>query len=504
MFVSCFSREESKHSKTENHEQDILQASLSISLKPGERAIFNVFDVYRRSIALKNATTKDSLFEEKIWIDKPLLLVSGNVLVVPDGDPILRIYGLLLSPGDSVVLDRHDDGALSMHYSSGLPNFVDSLIVVPKDFYEHDGKRQQKRLAEIGVAGITQDIDAAFQKNETAIAALAMPEVKARLLSSLNSNIKYTAIAHLLADPAVASSGLTDSLYEDLFQHMDEIRSIDATTKGTIFGALIAYNAKKQHGDVDKTDMWEAAAYADQQLKQTDMYKQHLVSAVAGTFVHSPKEITAINKELQSIHTQDPFLDTLYQLTNILSATFTDFSQAKAALKAFAGGRYRFIIEDNEQSANHEMKVITDLPPVELHDFAGNKSDFKRIVMNKDYMLTLVDLWASWCVPCIMEMPDLKKTAEKFRDKPIRFLAISIDKEEDVDKWVAVAKKNAIYNKPNQYRLANFRESPLTKLLNIRNIPRYLVINNEGRVLDEDFYRPSESSFELELLKLLD
>lgn len=173
-------------------------------------------------------------------------------------------------------------------------------------------------------------------------------------------------------------------------------------------------------------------------------------------------------------------MDTLYQLTNILTKTFTEYNQAKKELKTFAGGRHSFIIKDDESSANHEGKSINVLSEIHLFDFAGEKFDLKDIVANEKYELTFVDLWASWCIPCISEMPALKVVEDKLNGRPIQFIAISIDKEKDVDQWVAAAKENEIHDKPNQYRLANFKESSFAKLINLQTIPRYLVIDNTG------------------------
>lgn len=499
-FLSCFSQGESKQKNIENNKQ---QALVSISMKPGGSFLFNTFNNYSRGIEFKNITNKDTIVTKTLSIDKPVYIVYGNILVVPIGDPVLRTYGLLLNPGDTVILKQGIDGAISMQYSSGLPDFIDSLISVPKDFYWHHGMQQRNDLKAIGLNGMVQNIEGAFKKNEAAISNLHLSEKRANILSNLNGIVKYTAIAHLLLEPNVADSKFTDSLHEEMLRHLDNIRSIKLNNY-IIYRAIIAYNAKKQNGNLNKNDYWGCVSEADQQLKRTDMFEEYLISNVAYTFIQTPKEIVGINKDLQTVHTKDPFLDTLYQLTNILLETSTNFKKAKRDLETFAGGRFNFLITDNEKSSNHEMKTLSGLPPVNLYSFRGNKFDFKRIVLNKKYKLTVVDLWASWCVPCIMEMPHLKKMEERFKSKPIQFVTISIDKETDIGKWVEAAKKNGIYNKPNQYRLANFKESPLTKLLNIKNIPRYLVINNEGKILDYDFYRPSNDSFELELLKYLD
>ncbi|MEH6305593.1 TlpA disulfide reductase family protein [Olivibacter sp. CPCC 100613] len=475
---------------------------LSVSLKPSGSIPFNFFDVYGQQLHFKNNTNKDTVITKKVLIDKPKFLYYGNFLVLPKG-PVFLTYPVLLIPGDTILLKQGEDNAIVVQRSSGYPNFIDSLISIPEDFYLHNLEQQQTLLKTVGLAGMIQQIENSFRKNEVSICNLNLPDMQAEILRKMNSSIKYTATAHLLVDPTVSISSTTDSLYNDMYRHVNEIRSLNALNNTNIYRAIIAYNAKKRNRKLDYNDVWACVAGADEQVKQTDFYKDYITTMVAEGFVYAPEKIQEINQALKGIRMQDPYLDTMYQLTNILSETVTDFKRAKQQLKSFANGRYSYIIENDENSANHEKKSITHLAAVDLYNFAGNQSDFKQIITNTNYKLTLIDFWASWCIPCINEMPALKKVENKLKDKPIQFVAISIDKEEDVGKWIDAAKRNKIFHKPSQYRLANFKQSPLTKLINLKNIPRYLVIDNKGNILDDDFYRPSDDRFELALLKYL-
>ena len=46
-----------------------------------------------------------------------------------------------------------------------------------------------------------------------------------------------------------------------------------------------------------------------------------------------------------------------------------------------------------------------------------------------------IDVWATWCAPCRAEIPFLKKLEEKYHQKDIVFLSLSIDQLKDVEKW---------------------------------------------------------------------
>lgn len=58
--------------------------------------------------------------------------------------------------------------------------------------------------------------------------------------------------------------------------------------------------------------------------------------------------------------------------------------------------------------------------PVRLSDFRGK--------------VVVVNLWATWCGPCVIEMPTLAKLAKAYEGQPLEVVAISIDRGDDVDK----------------------------------------------------------------------
>jgi thiol-disulfide isomerase/thioredoxin len=122
-------------------------------------------------------------------------------------------------------------------------------------------------------------------------------------------------------------------------------------------------------------------------------------------------------------------------------------------------------------------------PDFSYPDTAGNKvslSDFKGKYV---YM----DVWATWCVPCIREIPKLKELEEYFGDK-IVFVSLSIDTEKE--KWYKYVKENELTG--IQILSQGGGKAEIMDLYMIQAIPRFIMVDPEGKIVDVDASNPSD------------
>ena len=112
-----------------------------------------------------------------------------------------------------------------------------------------------------------------------------------------------------------------------------------------------------------------------------------------------------------------------------------------------------------------------------------------------------IDVWATWCGPCKREIPFLKDIEQKYHDKNIEFVSVSIDKVSDRDKWKSMIANQALGG--IQLLADNDWKSSFVTDYQINGIPRFILIDKEGNIVDPNAPRPSSTKLG-ELLTTLD
>ena len=129
----------------------------------------------------------------------------------------------------------------------------------------------------------------------------------------------------------------------------------------------------------------------------------------------------------------------------------------------------------------------------ETGDFKLENIDGKQVKLSdiQKEGLVILDFWATWCVPCKNGLPKLNELHEKYDN--VNVLAINIDKPRK--------KSDAIsYIKANRYKFHTLFDNKkvIQKRFNITNIPRTLIIDQDGIILYDHtgYQRGDEKHYE--------
>jgi thiol-disulfide isomerase/thioredoxin len=97
---------------------------------------------------------------------------------------------------------------------------------------------------------------------------------------------------------------------------------------------------------------------------------------------------------------------------------------------------------------------------------------------------TIIDFWASWCKPCRRENPNVVRVYEKYHDKGLNIISVSLDRQGQESRW-----KQAIADdKMDWYHVSNlmFWQDPIAKQYNVRSIPATFLLDENGTIIDKN------------------
>lgn len=149
-----------------------------------------------------------------------------------------------------------------------------------------------------------------------------------------------------------------------------------------------------------------------------------------------------------------------------------------------------------ENQSNHlEVKLKKDIekwdpimPGKETPDFSFEDTSGETVRLSDlRGNLVYIDIWASWCKPCIEEHPHWDQLKADYEDQPISFLTISIDENKDAWKKMVISKNM----EGLQWIAEKAWRSDLNLYFMVNSIPRFILLDREGKIIDPNAERPS-------------
>ena len=217
-----------------------------------------------------------------------------------------------------------------------------------------------------------------------------------------------------------------------------------------------ARSAAKEAGDVD------AEVEAVNQYVQAN--KQHRQELIDYSVENVGNSVALYGTMLR--WTGDDAVESLDQLVSSYEAKYPDTRSAKA----MRGKVERF----------RSVAVGVKAPDLAGPTPDGSSLDLTDI--DADYVL--IDFWASWCGPCISQVPDLLTVHESFKDRGFEILSVSVDNRED--KWKSAIEKYSLAW-PHISDVKGW-ESPLARDYNVTFVPYNFLVDRNGIIVAKNLH----------------
>lgn len=134
----------------------------------------------------------------------------------------------------------------------------------------------------------------------------------------------------------------------------------------------------------------------------------------------------------------------------------------------------------------------------------GDKPTSLDKVLNQNKgKIIYVDFWATWCAPCLAEMPYSSVLANKYKSKGAAIIFLYLSKDENMASWQTKSKQLEM---PETESFIVLKNDAFTKFCNkygLKTIPRYMIIGKKGEMINADALRPSDPKLKIKLDGLL-
>lgn len=142
---------------------------------------------------------------------------------------------------------------------------------------------------------------------------------------------------------------------------------------------------------------------------------------------------------------------------------------------------YIDLIESNyklSKSVNNKLEMVT----------IENKKHYLEDIINENKgKILYVNFWASWCKPCIDVLKDYKSLMADYKNRDVVFVNISVEK--NYETWKKSMNK---YNfLTNSFFMKNYYTSKIVKDNYVQFVPRYLLFNKEGVLVNNNAPKPN-------------
>jgi len=444
---------------------------------------------------------------------KKLLLLFGSVLIIASCQQtptnLVKITGTILNPDTSLVLqayidrvrdtiDLNEDGTFSFEKETEKPMNIILLY----------GRNNTNVYAEPGSV-VDFMADAADWANSQSFSGDLVGENSYLLeKAALTNDWRQNTRTIIVREPAeyrasrdsmqeVFTSLLED--YDDLTSSFTEVEklSLEFSYYSDLnnYQRMHQYYAQKESVDLPEDwydykesvdinnplllDVPAAMSFISAKINDGAMEEGGLSGDVWGTPELLNAKISYINKNITVPEMKERFIfDILSQQLD--SGPPTGVKEAINSYLSISASEENKAVIKEKMDAWAAILPGQPAPPFSLPDINGKNLALSDLAGKYVY----IDFWATWCGPCIAEIPQYRKLVEDYKGRNVVFMSISVDRDKEA--WKKMVEEEA-------FEWVQLHDSiMMNDDYLVRYIPTFVFVDTEGIIIDPRAPRPSD------------
>jgi thiol-disulfide isomerase/thioredoxin len=113
---------------------------------------------------------------------------------------------------------------------------------------------------------------------------------------------------------------------------------------------------------------------------------------------------------------------------------------------------------------------------------------FERLLAESHSKVIYVDVWATWCPPCLREMKHLRRMEKRLENEPIKFVSLCVSSP--YPQWALTV--DVPDNRSANYWLDDEAQATLDRYIRVRSFPRFFVLSG-GQIVNDNVQWPSSN-----------
>lgn len=148
-----------------------------------------------------------------------------------------------------------------------------------------------------------------------------------------------------------------------------------------------------------------------------------------------------------------------------------------------------------------QYNLSADANQLLLKDIQGSTISFQQLLEKHKGKVIYIDFWASWCAPCRKEMEPASELRKQYQGKDVVFVYLAYNDTES--SWKKAVREEKLSTVETNYIILNSKNSKVLENIKLRLIPRYIIVNKDGKLIEMNAPRPSDKRIKSTLNKYL-